>query len=268
MGTIVKQYFAQKIGSSGDKIYHTTVMPCYDKKLEASRDDFYDDILKSRDVDCVLTSGEIINIITQKGIDFIALPESPVEKLFTNISSNDQLFGITGGSDGYLEFIFRYAAKELFGVSVDTIKYKPLGRSAGSDFQVTTLEVNGETVLTFATAYGFKNIQNVVRKLKQKGKKQDNQSKFDFIEIMACPSGCLNGGGQIRAEKGEDSKQRLRRVEEVYSKQQISFPENNFEVQEIYKTWLDGVFTSNAITKLHTQYHMRERINNPLAIKW
>ncbi len=65
-----------------DQVYHAAVMPCYDKKLEASRDDFYNDIFHTRDVDCVLTSGEIIDIINQKGIDFKQLDESPLDKLY------------------------------------------------------------------------------------------------------------------------------------------------------------------------------------------
>jgi len=104
-----------------------------------------------------------------------------------------------------------------------------------------------------------------VRRLKQKGRKQEH---FDFIEVMACPSGCLNGGGQIRAEKGENIRDRLHQVEKVYNEQQISTPEKNQAAQELYKTWLTGSFAPNAITQLHTQYHAREKLINPLAIKW
>jgi len=83
------------------------------KKLEASREDFYDDILKTRDVDCVLTSGEILDIINQKGIDFKSLDESPIDKMFTNVDTNGNLFGNVGGSGGYLEYIFRTQKNSL-----------------------------------------------------------------------------------------------------------------------------------------------------------
>lgn len=66
----------------GDKIYHVCVMPCYDKKLEASRDDFYDDILKTRDVDCVLTSGEILDLIHARDVNFVEVQESPIDRLY------------------------------------------------------------------------------------------------------------------------------------------------------------------------------------------
>ena len=82
MGSLVKNYFSQSIGLKGDNIYHCAIMPCYDKKLEASRDDFYNDILKTRDVDCVLTSVEILDIIAQENIDFISLEDSEIPSLY------------------------------------------------------------------------------------------------------------------------------------------------------------------------------------------
>ena len=85
-----------------------------------------------------------------------------------------------GGAGGYLEHIFRYAARELYGVNVAQVQYTA-GRNA--DFRETTLEVGGEVVLRFATAYGFRNIQNFVRKVKT------GKGGYHFVEIMACPSG-------------------------------------------------------------------------------
>lgn len=105
MGSIVKQYFAKELKTtlvysflllihSPDKIYHVAIMPCYDKKLEASRDDFFNDIYKTRDVDLVLASGtiycfyihlligEIIDLLNQRKVDFNLLEESPLDKLY------------------------------------------------------------------------------------------------------------------------------------------------------------------------------------------
>jgi len=214
MGTIVKYYFSKQINTTADKIYHTAIMPCYDKKLEASREDFYNDILKTRDVDCVLATGEIIDIINQQNIDFKSLEESPIDKLFTNINDDGKLFGEVGGSGGYLEYIFKVAAKELFGKEVDKLEYKSI---RGSDFQTLTLEVDGKSVMSFALAYGFKHIQNVVRNIKQK-----KQYPYDSVEIMACPSGCLAGGGQIKPQSGEKFKDLIKEVEDIYNQQIIN----------------------------------------------
>jgi iron only hydrogenase large subunit-like protein len=76
MGTIVKYHFSKQINVSPDQIYHVTLMPCYDKKLEASRDDFYNDILKTRDVDCVLATGEILDLLRRKHVKLEELEET------------------------------------------------------------------------------------------------------------------------------------------------------------------------------------------------
>jgi iron only hydrogenase large subunit-like protein len=168
---------------------------------------------------------------------------------------------VGGGSGGYLEFIYKIAARELFGVTSVDIKYKP---TRNQDLRVAVLEIDGKPMLTFATAYGFKNIQNIMRKMKQ-GKERE----YDFVEIMACPSGCLNGGGQLRPEKGKNAKELLKEVEAIYQDVQASSPEENEKVKEMYKVWLSGVYAPETKTKLHTQYHAREKINlNPLLIKW
>jgi len=85
-----------------------------------------------------------------------------------------------GGSGGYLEAIFKHAAKELFGVHVEHVEYKA---GKNQDFKEALLEVDGKVVLRFAAAYGFRNIQNFVRKVKTKN------SPYHFVEVMACPSG-------------------------------------------------------------------------------
>ncbi|PRP88265.1 hypothetical protein PROFUN_03374 [Planoprotostelium fungivorum] len=261
MGTIVKEYFAKQLDTTADRIYHVTVMPCYDKKLEASRDDFYNDVLSTRDVDCVLSSGEILDIIKGLGKPFSDYEESAIDSLFTNIRG-EELFGVAGGSGGYIEYIFKRAARELFNKEVTEIQYQP---SRNNDFKTLTLEVEGKKVLEFALAYGLRNIQNVVRKLKQ----NKDQNRYHFVEIMACPSGCINGGGQIRPQEGEDPKKLLKRVELLYNETMKKDPEDNEASEKLQRLWFDGVFTLDAKTKLHTQYHAREKMQtNALNIKW
>lgn len=81
--------------------------------------------------------------------------------------------------------------------------------------------------------------------------------------------GCLNGGGQIKAEKGQDAKQLLKNVDTIYHQQLSSTPEQNTAAQELYRLWFDGVFSPSAHSHLHTQYHAREKMAlNPLNIKW
>ncbi|TQE02479.1 hypothetical protein C1H46_011887 [Malus baccata] len=133
-------------------VYHVTVMPCYDKMLEASRDDFVFEVdqsennenegLRVTEVDSVLTSGEVLELIQLKGVDFKGLEESPLDnmqELLTNFNEGS-LFGVHGSSGGYAETIFSYAAEVLFGREVKgPIDFKSV---KNSDFQEVTLEAS------------------------------------------------------------------------------------------------------------------------------
>jgi len=185
------------------------------------------------------------------------------KKLFTNVSDEGTLFGWQGGSGGYLEYTFRRAAKELFGRDILDFDYKTVRRN-NNDFREVKLEIEGQTVLSFAIAYGFRNIQNLVQKIKQ-GK----SIPYHFIEVMACPSGCLNGGGQIRPQNDENPKQLLKRVESIYTQQLIMEPHINQSVQHIYHHFICDVPSSpKAISLFHTHYHPREKLVSNLVTQW
>ncbi|KAF2076175.1 hypothetical protein CYY_002528 [Polysphondylium violaceum] len=269
MGTLVKYYFSEKINKKPSDIYHVTIMPCYDKKLEASRNDFYSDIFNTKDVDCVLSTSEILDLFKDKEIDFNNLAETEIrDETFLNYDrANDKFIGVQGSSGGYLEFIYKYAAKELFNLDIQNkdIEYK-VGRN--SDFKETSLMVNGEKIFTFALAYGFRNIQNIVRKIKI-STSTNKHCGYDFVEVMACPSGCINGGGQIKSEGGiKDNKAFTQDSENYYNDQLMRDPQNNLVVKEIYNSWLNGYFSQDSNTKLHTEYHRIEKSTNALNIKW
>ncbi|XP_075035381.1 cytosolic iron-sulfur assembly component 3 [Mixophyes fleayi] len=258
MGSLVKSHFAQEKKLKPDQIYHVTVMPCYDKKLEASRPDFFSEEYETRDVDCVITTGEVLRMLEQEGISLSDVNLCPLDTQFSSVAEDKPLGHEGGGSGGYLEHIYKYAAQELFGIHVNEIKYKPL---KNKDFQEVTLEKDGEVLLQFALAYGFRNIQNLVQKLKR------GRCTYHYVEVMACPSGCLNGGGQIRAE-GEDGKDLLHRVEQLYSTVRSVSPERDDRVKELYEQWLGGRDGARVEEALHTQYHAVEKINSGLNIKW
>ncbi|XP_041257452.1 cytosolic iron-sulfur assembly component 3 isoform X2 [Onychostruthus taczanowskii] len=212
MGSLVKGYFAEQKHLPPDRIYHVTVMPCYDKKLEASRPDFFNQEYQTRDVDCVITTGEVLKLLEQEGVSLSDVDPSPL----------------------------------------DTVN---------KDFQEVTLERDGEVLLHFALAYGFRNIQNLVQKLKR------GKCPYHYVEVMACPSGCLNGGGQIKLQ-GESSKEELQQVERLYDSLRAEIPEENQAVRELYEHWLGGWGSERALQVLHTQYHAVERASSALSIKW
>ncbi|NWW76455.1 NARFL factor, partial [Climacteris rufus] len=258
MGSLVKGYFAEQQHLPPDRIYHVTVMPCYDKKLEASRADFFNQEYQSRDVDCVITTGEVLKLLEQEGVSLPDVDPSPLDSMLGRAAAEELSRHPGGGSGGYLEHIYRHAAKELFGIQVDTINYKPL---KNKDFQEVTLERDGVVLLHFALAYGFRNIQNLVQKLKR------GKCPYHFVEVMACPSGCLNGGGQLKLQ-GESSKEQLQQVERLYESLQPEAPEANQAVGQLYEHWLGGCSSPRALQVLHTQYHALERTNSAFNIKW
>ncbi|KAJ7946407.1 Cytosolic Fe-S cluster assembly factor narfl [Quillaja saponaria] len=255
IGAIVKHHVCQNLGLRPEDVYHVTVMPCYDKKLEASRDDFVSEVesegencVKITEVDSVLTSGEVLELIQLKAVDFKALEESPLDRLLTNVNEEGYLYGVRGSSGGYAETIFRHAAKMLFGREIDgPLNFRHI---RNSDFQEVTLEVEGITVLRFALCYGFRNLQNIVRKLKV------GKCDYHFLEIMACPSGCLNGGGQIKPKLGESPKALIQLLETAYMENVfVAEPFENPVVKGLYDEWLDHPGSEKAKRYMHTEYH-------------
>ncbi|WMV42446.1 hypothetical protein MTR67_035831 [Solanum verrucosum] len=252
IGAVVKNFIWPKLSVRPEDIYHVTVMPCYDKKLEAAREDFVfqvdTDSEKITEVDSVLTTGEVLDLIQLKAVDFQSLEESPLDKLFTNIDEEGHLYGVHGSSGGYAETIYRHVAKVLLGQEVEgPLAFKTI---RNSDFQEVSLEVNDKSVLKFALCYGFRNLQNVVRKLKM------GKCDYHFLEIMACPSGCLNGGGQIKPQPGQSGKELIQLLETAYVENVVvADPFNNPIIKGLYSEWLEQPGSEKAKRYLHTEYH-------------
>ncbi|KAL5575859.1 hypothetical protein UlMin_017558 [Ulmus minor] len=259
IGAIVKNHICPKLGLRPDEVYHVTVMPCYDKKLEAARDDFVYEVesqakpngseaLTFTEVDSVLTSGEVLELMQLKGVDFKGLEDSPLDNMLTNVTEEGYLYGVNGSSGGYAETIFRYVSKVLFGKAIEgPLDFRTI---RNSDFQEVTLEVEGKIVLKFALCYGFRNLQNIVRKIKI------GKCDYHFLEIMACPSGCLNGGGQIKPKPGLSGKDLIQLLETAYMENvQVADPFMNPSVRSLYEEWLEQPGSEIAKKHIHTEYH-------------
>lgn len=157
-------------------------MPCFDKKLEASRSDFLREDQLSKDVDLVITPVEIEQILEELEIEFTELGSSPIDSLIgTQISSWNVPPG--SGSGGYAEHVLRYAAKELYDVTLEKVIFKTV---KNCDVLEAFFEKDDKPILSVAIINGFRNIQNVVQKMKRK------KLTYDYVEIMACPSGIFS----------------------------------------------------------------------------
>jgi len=208
MGAVVKrllpttQAWAHAFGRPR-KIFHCTVMPCFDKKLEAARPEhrLHDD---EPEVDAVLTTSELWEWLVSKDIQSLcATLPSGLDSVTLGATRQVGVFGgtetgpLVGSSGGYMHMILHKllvdnSETKLRGASIE---YKAL---KNSDFRKAVLVVDGTEVETsdvglprFAVANGFRNIQNLSRRIKLK------KCEFDYVEVMSCPSGCNNGGGQV-----------------------------------------------------------------------
>ncbi|KAJ6912331.1 protein NAR1-like [Populus alba x Populus x berolinensis] len=265
IGATIKHHICQKMGLRPDEVYHVTVMPCYDKKLEAARGDFVFEVeqedanknsLRITEVDSVLTTGEVLDLIKLKAVDIETLDGSPLDKMLTNVSEEGYLYGVPGSSGGYAETVLRYAARMVFGREIEgPLAFRSL---RNKDFCEVTLEVSdafsylvdGKVVLKFALCYGFQNLQNIVRKVKM------GRCDYHFVEIMACPSGCLNGGGQIKPKPQQSPRELLHSLETIYMENiLVKDPFENPLVKSLYDEWLDQPGSEKAKRHMHTEYH-------------
>ncbi|TNN66143.1 Cytosolic Fe-S cluster assembly factor narfl [Liparis tanakae] len=203
--------------------------------------------------------GEVQKMLEEKNVSLSDVEPAPLDTMFSSVSGDEFLSHSGSGSGGYLHHVFTYAAKQLFGEEVEELTYKTL---RNKDFQEVTLEKDGVVLLSFASTYGFRNIQNLVQKLKR------GKSPYHFVEVMACPSGCLNGGGQVRPLPGQNPKELLQKVEELYKAERPLSPEDDTRVAELYQSWLHSVGEERAKELLHTRYHAVEKMTNGLIMKW
>ena len=259
-GSIVKQWVSLHHGVKHSNVYHVTIMPCYDKKLEASRDDFYNDLYSSKDVDLVLTSGEVSKMLEEKSITLESLLKAPETKssgvvpelahAYLDMRKELQFNHTGGGSGGYLEYVLKHSAKELFDVQVDNLLYTNVRNN--KDFREVVIKdgSSDKVLLRFAAAYGFKSIQNLVQKIKRK------KCTYHFVEVMACPSGCLNGGGQIKPDNLDknEQKEHLKQIETVYDEIPPVIPGTRAETQKMLQALKEN---NEKLLKefVYTSYH-------------
>lgn len=228
MGTLLKTTLSRKLGISPDRIWHVAIMPCFDKKLEASREELTDAVWEGtgtrgvRDVDSVITSKELLMLADSRRIDFSALPRTPVPRirfpdqklesfLFPQSRRRNNSEPAAGSSGGNLHFILQNFVSKHKGASIQSIR----GRNADV-MEYTVTSATGEIIFKTARYYGFRNIQNLVRRLKpvrpsrmpggrpigsaRKLGGKPSGPDYAYIEVMACPGGCTNGGGQIKVD--------------------------------------------------------------------
>ena len=218
LASVVKAQAHEK----GEKHFHVAVMPCTAKKYEATREEFT--MNGNPNVDAVLTTKGLIRMIRESGIRFENISPSEVDMPFSSISGAGVIFGVTGG---VTEAVLRKVASNKDESELAIIANSGQRGDAGiKEFELPY----GNKMLKIAVCSGLGNAEKLIKRM-QKGE------KFDFVEVMACPGGCVNGGGQPFAGREIKSKKSkgLYQVDESLS---IRSSEQNPALKELYKTIL------------------------------
>ena len=249
-GAIIKSYFADKYNIDKEKICVVSVMPCIAKKYECSRPEMEVDGI--RDVDYVITTRELARMIKQANIDFCELEDGKFDEPMGEASGAGAIFGTTGG---VMEAAIRTAVDTLEGKSMDKLEYTQVRGEKG--IKEATLKIAGKDIKV-AVASGLANARKIMEQIK------DGKCDYHFVEIMACPGGCIMGGGQpIKSSKIRSTVDvaKLRR-DALYSIDEKSIirksHENPFMIK-LYKEFLEKPGSHKAHKYLHTTYTKKEK---------
>lgn len=242
---LLKTYYCEKHGIKPENLYVVSVIPCTAKKFEVSRDEL------GHYTDAALTTRELAKMIKEAGLDFANLPDSTFDTPFEEASGAGAIFGATGG---VMEAALRTAAYKLGG-SGAPLEFKEVRGTAGVKEAEYTV---GGTTVKVAVASGLGNARNVIEQVKS-GKKD-----YTFIEIMACPGGCINGGGQpyVHDEVRNSIDLKAVRAQALYDydkESKLRTSHENPAVESIYKEFLGSPNSHKAHELLHTTYAKREK---------
>ncbi|MCQ2398542.1 MAG: [FeFe] hydrogenase, group A [Sphaerochaetaceae bacterium] len=258
-GAILKSYYAQKIGVDPKDIFVVSIMPCACKKFEKERPQLVTNGLK--DVDAVLTTRELGRLIKRSGIQFTKLPDENFDSdICGDYTGAAVIFGVTGG---VMEAALRTAHFVLTGKERQGIVFKEV--RGFKNIREAEFDLAGKKIKVAVTS-GMKGAKVLMDQIRE------GKSPYTFIEIMGCPGGCINGGGQPYVREvflpNEDADiidtYKEKRAEALYSedeRQKIRQSHKNVQVQQLYKDFLGEPNSHKAHELLHTTYGAREKFN-------
>jgi len=244
-GAVLKTYYAKKIGVDPKDIFVVSIMPCTVKKFESSRAELSEEHMP--DVDAVLTTRELVRYFNMAGIDFCDLPETEFDNPLGESTGAAIIFGTSGG---VMEAAIRTAYHTLTGNELDTLEFEQIRGFDG--IKELTVNING-TDFNFAVVNGIGNVAKVLDEV------ENGTCKYHFIEVMACPGGCINGGGQPIHQRPEKVIKRIKALYEIDSKMIFRKSHENESVKTLYKEFFIEPNSHKAHEILHTHYHSRKK---------
>ena len=252
-GALLKSHFAEMNNIDPDKIVVVSVMPCTAKKYEIKREELSVD--GRVDVDISITTRELARMIKEARIDFNALPDENFDPFYGDYTGAGVIFGATGG---VMDAAIRTVADVLSGKDIQEVDYEAVRGVEG--IKTASVEVTPDLTVNVAVASGGSNIRKGLEGIKN-GEFKD----YQFIEIMACPGGCVNGGGQpiVDAKTRVTKDVRVERAKALYSEDKAKTyrkSHQNPSVQRIYSEYLGEPGGHKAHELLHTTYSQKPKI--------
>ena len=237
-GAVAKNYYAEKIGIDTKDLVVVSVMPCTAKKFEAKRKEM------GNDVDYVLTTRELSGLIKAAGIDFLNIEEKEYDKLLGVSSGAGDIFASTGG---VMEAALRTAYELITEKELEKIDFEML--RGDKEIKKAKIDIDGFE-LKVAVVHGLNNAHKLMQMIEE-------GEEFHFVEFMACPGGCLNGGGQPISHDEDVVEKRRKAVYQIDKNKKLRKSHENPYIIKLYEDYLDEPGSELAHQLLHTKYIKR-----------
>lgn len=252
-GAVMKTYFAESIGVNPEDMVTVSVMPCVAKKGERNMELFYGEYA-GHDTDIVITTRELTRMIRSAHIEPSTLVDRECDPLMKEGSGAGVIFGATGG---VMEAALRSAYFLVTGQNPEPDAFKVV-RATGQDTDLVTAEFKlGDAVVSAAIVNGLGNTRRLIDQIER------GEVHYDFVEVMACPGGCVGGGGQPIHDGEELAFERGKNLYFLDSNAQIRFSHENPDVQKLYTDYLEKPMSHKAHMLLHTDHNAWEMPRKP-----
>lgn len=240
-GALSKSYYAMMADIDPKDIVTVSIMPCVAKKFEAARPEMEHN--GYRDVDIVLTTRELIKMIKYVGLNFAKLPKTDFDSPLGYGTGAGAIFGTTGG---VMEAALRTVSEVYAHSPLPSLEFTPARGNDGIKEAEVTL---GNQTIKIAMAHGLRNAEIIMREI------EEGTSEYTFIEIMACPGGCIGGGGQPISSTTEVKMLRQDALYDIDKGQAIRKSHENPDVNKLYEAFLGKPLSEKSHELLHTHYH-------------
>lgn len=247
-GAVMKTYFAKSIGVDPENMCTVSIMPCTAKKGECNMELFYEEYA-GHDVDIVLTTRELTRMIRAAHIDPSTLHDAACDELMQDASGAGVIFGSTGG---VMEAALRSAYFLITGKNPDADAFKNVRRTKEDEFTMTAEVPIGDITVKAAIVSGLGNARRLIDRIERE------EVHFDFVEVMACPGGCVGGGGQPIHDSEELALTRSKNLYFLDASNELRFSHENQDVLKLYEDFMEAPLSHKAHMLLHTDHNAWE----------